>query len=74
MDMVDAPYVPIKQRTKKTTFQHELDMKMKERRAKGLSADITSEESEGVDGLDSDEEMGRLLDINKVIFTYFLLL
>ena len=61
MDMIDAPYVPIKQRTTKSTFQRELDMKMKERRAKGLTTDITSEESEGVDGLDSDEEMGKIL-------------
>ena len=59
MDMVDAPYVPIKQRKSKDTFQNELQMKMRERRAKGLTHDITSEESEGVDGLDSDEEMGK---------------
>ena len=38
-------------------------MKMQERRAKGLTADLTSEDSEGVDGLDSDEEMGRFLSI-----------
>ena len=63
MDMIDAPYVPIKQRTSKSTFQRELDMKMQERRAKGLTADLTSEDSEGVDGLDSDEEMGRFLSI-----------
>lgn len=60
MDTVDAPYVPIKKRTQKNTFQQELDMKMRERKAKGLAAEVTSEESEGVDGLDSDEEMGKL--------------
>ncbi|XP_025095368.1 microtubule-associated protein 9-like isoform X3 [Pomacea canaliculata] len=45
MDEVDGDFRTRKQKPM-NSFQRELDAKMKERRAKGLTADITSEESE----------------------------
>ena len=62
MDHVDAPYVPIKQRKGKTTFQQELDDRMRQRRKQGLTYDLTSEESEGQD-YDSQEENSRFLSL-----------
>ena len=59
MDYVDGPYMSMKERREKpaNSFQSELRQKMRERKKKGLSADITSEESEGMDdGFDSEEE------------------
>ena len=50
MDDIDSPVRPRRPRAK-DSFQMELQSKMRERKAKGLSADITSEESEG-DGID----------------------
>ena len=45
MDEVDTPQRPRKPRAK-NTFQLEIENKLRERRAKGLTADVTSEESE----------------------------
>lgn len=59
MDFVDGPYMSMKQRREKPadSFQSELRQKMRDRKKMGLSADITSEESEGLDdGVDSEEE------------------
>ncbi|XP_052773302.1 microtubule-associated protein 9-like isoform X2 [Mya arenaria] len=58
MDTIDAPVYSAttkrqRQQLPKTSLQQELQAKMRERKKLGLSADITSEESEG---LDSDEE------------------
>lgn len=59
MDYVDAPYMTMKQRQQKpaNSFQNELREKMRQRKSLGLTTDVTSEESEGVDdGHDSEEE------------------
>lgn len=45
MDEVDTPLRPRRPRAK-TSFQVEIESKLRERRAKGLAADLTSEESE----------------------------
>ena len=45
MDEVDTPQRPRRPRAK-NSFQMEIESKLKERRAKGLVADLTSEESE----------------------------
>ena len=45
MDEVDTPVRPRRPRAK-NSFQLEIESKLKERRAKGLVADLTSEESE----------------------------
>lgn len=45
MDEVDSPLRPRKPRAK-NTFQMEIESKLKERRTRGLAADLTSEESE----------------------------
>lgn len=47
-----------RQQLPKTSLQQELSAKMKERKKLGLSADLTSEESEG---LDSEEENSKSL-------------
>lgn len=62
MDTIDAPFysaVTKKQRAelRPTSLQQELRHKMRQRKKQGLAADVTSEESEGLDdGLDSEEE------------------
>ncbi|KAL4231252.1 hypothetical protein ACF0H5_008833 [Mactra antiquata] len=59
MDYVDAPYMTMKQRHNRPadSFQNELKQKMRQRKSLGLTADVTSEESEGIDdGHDSEEE------------------
>ena len=45
MDEVDTPQRPRRPRAK-NSFQMEIESKLKERRAKGLVTDLTSEESE----------------------------
>ncbi|KAL3863536.1 hypothetical protein ACJMK2_005288 [Sinanodonta woodiana] len=54
MDEVDAP-LSVRRQKPKSRFQVELDAKMRERRSKGLAADI-SEESEPLEDEDDEEE------------------
>lgn len=51
MDYIDAPNMSMKHRSRpqsKNNFQSELQNKLKARRKQGLTADITSEESDGI--------------------------
>jgi len=70
MDTVDASVYQAttrkqRQALPKTSLQQELQAKMKERKKLGLTADITSEESEG---LDSEEENSNLLFYSIILF------
>lgn len=55
---MDNPFTPPARRKNespvpKNTFQHELDAKMRDRRRKGLSAEISDDELPSDDGMDT---------------------
>ena len=59
---MDNPYSPAPRRRgepppAKNTFQQELEAKMRDRRSRGLTADITESEQDSDEGLESDDGM-----------------